>query len=216
MSLTEPARRSGRPSASRTHRLRRRIQAYSPSPRCRRYSPSRSTLPLARNSRSSSAWRCRSSGCRRSNAIHCARVRSVCADSMPSISSVRGDVYMRSLTMSQSTMPSFEPATASAKRSSLRRSASSVRLRSVMSTLTPAMRVAWPWASRKHCARVRIQRTPPSGSRMRYSKSSRDTPPLRTSSSTRASFARSSGCGVMRPKKSVREVDCVSTGRPNS
>ena len=62
----------------------------------------------------------------------------------------RGDEYMRSLTMSQSTMPSLEPATASANRFSLWRSASSARLRSEISIVAPAMRTALPPASRKH------------------------------------------------------------------
>jgi hypothetical protein len=56
-------------------------------------------------------------------------------------------------------MPSSAPATATANRASLSRSASSARLRWVASTVEPAMRNGRPSASRKHCARVCIQRT---------------------------------------------------------
>ena len=65
----------------------------------------------------------------------------------------RGDEYMRSLTTSQSTMPSLEPATASANLFSLWRRASSARLRSEISFVAPAIRTALPLASRKHCPR---------------------------------------------------------------
>ncbi|MCG3188777.1 MAG: hypothetical protein LKCHEGNO_00963 [Burkholderiaceae bacterium] len=140
MSLTDPASRSGRPESSRTHKLRSRIQNQPPSGLRTRYSPSRSVSRLSRNARSSRACRSRSSGCRRSSSIHCARVRTVTSVGAPTICSMRCEVYMRSSTRSQSMMPSLEPATASVKRSSLRRSACSVRLRSVMSTLTPATR----------------------------------------------------------------------------
>ena len=82
--------------------------------------------------------------------------------------------------MSQSTMPSLVPATARAKRSSLSRSASSARLRSVMSTVEPATRSGRPSLSRKHCPRVPIQRTSPvSGSMIRYSTSRRGVSPAR-------------------------------------
>ena len=81
------------------------------------------------------------------------------------------------VTLSASQTPSSEPI-ASAKCSSLRRSASSASCAPEISTVAPAMRTGSPWGSRKHCARVRIQRTSSlPGTRMRNSWSIRGVSP---------------------------------------
>ncbi len=75
--------------------------------------------------------------------------------------------------MSQSQMPSLLPATASAKRSSEARSASSARRRSVMSVETPLTRAGSPPCAGIMKPRSWIQRTVPSGWTMRNSASQR-------------------------------------------
>ena len=62
----------------------------------------------------------------------------------------RSDMNIWSAWMSQSQMPSFEPATARANRSSLRREASSASLRSVMSVTAPLRRAGLPLLVHEH------------------------------------------------------------------
>ncbi|MCG3188776.1 MAG: hypothetical protein LKCHEGNO_00962 [Burkholderiaceae bacterium] len=142
-----------------------------------------------------SARRGASSGCTRSDSTMACSGCSSGPGGRPCSSRARADSNAMPATKSQSQSPSSDPATASAKRSSLARSASTARLRCVMSTVAPAIRVGVPAASWKHWPRLYSQRTSPlSGRTMRNSCSSRSVSPATWRSRARRTDSTSSEC----------------------